>query len=51
MRIPLLFLALIFSLAAHGAHKSKLSQLPDGILSGNTYSNVFLEMRYDIPPG
>jgi hypothetical protein len=51
MRIPLLFLTLTFSLAAHAAHKSKLSQLPDGILSGNTYSNVALEMRYDIPCG
>jgi hypothetical protein len=49
MRIPLLLLTLIFSLAAHGAHKSKLSQLPDGILSGNTYSNSALELRYDIP--
>lgn len=51
MRIPLLFLTLMFSLAAHGAHKSRLAQLPDGILSGKTYSNVALEMRYDIPGG
>jgi hypothetical protein len=49
MRISLLSLILIFSLAAHGAHKSRLSRLPDGILSGNTYSNSALGLRYDIP--
>jgi hypothetical protein len=53
-RRNLLLLALIASTleaTAHAAHKSRLSQLPDGILSGNTYSNVALEMRYDIPGG
>ena len=48
----LLFLVLISSALGAiglGAHRSKISQLPDGILSGNTYSNNALGLRYDVP--
>jgi hypothetical protein len=50
----LLFLVLISSALGAiglGAHRSKISQLPDGILSGNTYSNNALGLRYDVPSG
>ncbi len=34
-----------------GSPGSKISQLPDGILSGKIYSNNALGLRYDVPSG
>jgi hypothetical protein len=58
MRMPLLrnllFLTLVFSALGAiclGSPKSKLSQLPDGTLSGDIYSNRALGLRYEVPPG
>jgi hypothetical protein len=56
MRMALLrnLLILLFStlsVVCLGSPKSKLSQLPDGTLSGDIYSNSALGLRYEVPPG
>jgi hypothetical protein len=56
MRTPLLrnLLILLFSalgIIALASPKSRLSQLPDGLLSDNIYSNSALGLRYGVPPG
>jgi hypothetical protein len=54
MRNPLVLVALIFSALgaiALGSSGSKISQLPDGSLSGKIYSNEALGLRYDVPSG
>jgi hypothetical protein len=50
----LVFFALIFpalGATGFGSPGSKISQLPDGIMSGRVYSNNALELRYEIPNG
>jgi hypothetical protein len=54
MRKLLILFALIFSVLGAtglGSPRSKVSQLPDGIMSGRVYSNNALELRYEIPSG
>jgi hypothetical protein len=54
MRKLLILFALIFSVLGTtglGSPRSKISQLPDGIMSGGIYSNNALELRYEIPSG
>jgi hypothetical protein len=56
MRMPLLRNLLIFLFSTLctvclGSPNSKIAKLPDGILSGNVYSNNALGLRYDVPPG
>src|SRR5438309_107503 len=54
MRNLLIFVALFFSALRGiglGGRGSKISELPDGTLSGKVYSNDALGMRYEIPSG
>jgi hypothetical protein len=54
MRNPVLLVALIFSALGTislGSSESKISQLPDGSLSGKIYTNDALGLRYEVPSG
>jgi hypothetical protein len=47
--VALIFLAL--GATGFGSFRSKISQLPDGTMSGKTYSNDALGLRYEAPTG
>jgi hypothetical protein len=51
--LPMFTVVTLFALgaAALGSSKSKISQLPDGTLSGNVYSNDALGLSYEFPSG
>lgn len=51
LRNLLILLFSTLSVVCLGSPKSKLSQLPDGTLSGDIYSNSALGLRYEVPPG
>ena len=49
--IPMTLIFFVLGAFGLGPSKSKISQLPDGTLSGNLYTNDALGLQYDIPSG